>query len=154
MKPTGRYCFCLFHLQDPRPKWNHKIASSRAKNKIKTNSDMCEVWGYVLREIQIWTKVIWKNFTKKRPNRVDFPGVIFNFSKKKYVFFPPPYAWLESYGCHGSFGSLSFLLVLWVLSSRNTHSDTASYFYHSCFQRNNVRSLHISSIIPIVKADK
>ena len=29
----------------------------------------------------MWTQVIWKNFTKKFPNKVDFPDVIFNFSK-------------------------------------------------------------------------
>ena len=90
------------------------------------------VISFVFWEIQIWTQVIWNNFTKKRQNKVDFQGVIFNFSKKKNVFLLPPYAWLESYGPHGSFGtkisgSLIVSPVLWVLSSRNTLSVTHSY---------------------------
>ena len=59
-----------------------------------------------------------------------------SISPKVDAFILPPYAWLESYGHHGSFGtnisgSLSFSPVLWVLSSRNTlnvtHSDTALF---------------------------
>ena len=57
-----------------------------------------------------------------------------SISPRINVFCLPPYAWLESYGRHSSFGtkisgSLSFSPVLWVLSSHNTlsltHSDTA-----------------------------
>ena len=59
---------------------------------------------------------------------------------KIYVFFLTPYAWLGSYGHHGSFDtnisrSLSFSLVLLVLSSHNalnvTYSDTASYHFEN-----------------------
>ena len=142
MKPTEHYCLCPFHLQDPKPKGNHQIASSRAKTRLRPIQTCVKYRGniFVLREIQMWTKGIWKDFTKKRPNRVDFPDTIFNFSKKKYMFFLPPYAWLESYGRHCSLGtnisgSLSFIPVLWVLSSRNTlnvtHQDLALYL--KCF---------------------
>ena len=31
------------------------------------------VISFELREIQMWTQVIWKHFTKKCPNMVDFP---------------------------------------------------------------------------------
>ena len=41
------------------------------------------VISFVLKEIQMWTKVI----RKKHPNNVDFPEVIFNFSNKNNVFF-------------------------------------------------------------------
>ena len=84
----------------------------------------------------MWTKVIWNSFTKIFPNKVDFPGIIFNFSKLFVIVCYQPNAWLESYDRHGSFGTkisgaLIVSPVLWVLSSRNilsiTHSDTASY---------------------------
>ena len=74
MKPTGRYCLCFFHLHDPKPKRNHQIASSR----VKTNQDeMRHVWGiwiisFGLGEIQMWTQVIWKKFTKKRQMSLIF----------------------------------------------------------------------------------
>ena len=35
MKPTGRYCFCLFHSHDQKLKRNHQIASSREKTKSR-----------------------------------------------------------------------------------------------------------------------
>ena len=35
MKPTGRYCFCLFHRMKKNPKRNHQIASSRAKTRSR-----------------------------------------------------------------------------------------------------------------------
>ena len=40
MKPTGRYCIGLFHLQDPKPKRNLQIASSRAKIRSR-QSQIC-----------------------------------------------------------------------------------------------------------------
>ena len=97
------------------------------------------VISIVLREKQMWTQVIKKTSQKNVQKRLIFQ-TLSSISPKNYVFFLPPYAWLESYGRHGSFGtnisgSLSFSPVLWVLSSRNTlnvtHSDTASYV-HSC----------------------
>ena len=69
-----------------------------------------------------WWRLIFQTLSSISPNII--------------VFFLPPYTWLESYGCHGLFGtnisgSLSFSPVLWALSSRNTlnvtHSNTASY---------------------------
>ena len=48
MKPTGRYCFCLFHLQDPRPKWNHKIASSRAKTRSRQIQTCVKYGGNII----------------------------------------------------------------------------------------------------------
>ena len=115
MKPTWHYCFCLFHSHNPEPKRNHKIASSRAKTRS---------W-------QSRTRV--KYFTKKHPNKVDFPGIIFNFSKLSFVLLQSN-AWLENYDRYGLFGTMIWGALIvspvqWFLSSRNTllysHSDTA-----------------------------
>ena len=40
MKPTWRYCFCLFHSNDPKPKRNPQIASNRATTR-PTQSQTC-----------------------------------------------------------------------------------------------------------------
>ena len=137
MKPTWRYCFCLFHSHDPKPKQNHQIASSRAKTRSR-RSQTC-VWYRdiiicIKRNTNVNTNGL-KILHKKCINKVDFHDVIFNFSNFFMVCLQSN-AWLESYDRHGSFGtkisgSLIVSPVLWDLSSRNTlsvtHSDTASY---------------------------
>ena len=88
MKPTGRYCFCLFHSQDPKPKRNHQIASSRAKTRSRRSQTCVKYWGNIIcilrknRCEQKWSEI---TSQKKRQNKVDFQGLILNFSKKKCV---------------------------------------------------------------------
>ena len=67
MKPTWRYYFCLFHSHDQKSKRNHQIAKSRAKTISRRNQTCVKyrVWLFVLREIQMWTQVIWIYFNKK-----------------------------------------------------------------------------------------
>ena len=83
MKPTGRYCFCLFHSQDPKPKRNHQIARSRAKTRPRQSQTYVKCRGNIIcikRNTDVNTgdlEILHKNF----PNKVDFPDVIFNFSK-------------------------------------------------------------------------
>ena len=136
MKPTWRYCFCLFHSHDPKPKRNHHIASTTAMTRSR-RSQACVKYGGIIICIKKNTGVNTGNqkiLHKKCPNKVDFPDVIFNFSKFNMVCLQSN-AWMESYDRHDSFGtkisgSLIVSPVLWVLSSRNTlsvtHSDTAS----------------------------
>ena len=106
-----------FYWHDPEPKRNHKIASSRAKTRSR----------------QSHTRVKYFTHKKKHGNKVDFPGVIFNFSKLSFGLLQSN-AWLESYDHYCLFGTMIWgaLIVspvLWFLSSRNTllysHSDTA-----------------------------
>ena len=83
MKPTGCYCFCLFHLHDPKPKRNHQIASSRAKKKSRRSQACVKYRGNIIwirRNTDVNASDL-KILHKKRPNKVDFPDVIFNFSK-------------------------------------------------------------------------
>ena len=132
--------FLSFSLPWPKPKQNHQIACSRAKTKSR-QSQACEKYRGIIICIKRNTDVNTGNqkiLHKKCPNKVDFPDVIFNFSKF-YMVCLQSNAWLESCDRHGSFGtkisgSLIVSPVLWVLSSRNTlsvtHSDTASYEIH------------------------
>ena len=117
-EPTGRYCFfCLFHLQDPKPNRNHQIASWPAVEQEQDQVNFRHVWhigviSFVLGKIQMWRKVIWKNFTKNVQIWLIFQA-LYLISPKIYVFLLPPIAWLESYGRHCWFGanisgSLSF----------------------------------------------
>ena len=136
MKPTECYCFCLFHLQDLKPKRNHQIASSRAKIRSRQSQTCVKYRGNVIcikTKTDVNTSDLKKTSQKNVQIRLIFQRLS-SISPKINVFFVPPYAWLESYGHHGSFGSnisgsLSFSPVLWVLSSCNTlnvtHSDTA-----------------------------
>ena len=90
--------------------------------------------SYVLREIQMWTQVTWKYFTKNVQIRLIFQTLSL-ISPKFDVVCLQLYSWLENYGRYGSFGtmilgSLIVSPVLWLLSSRNTlsvtHSDKVS----------------------------
>ena len=140
MKPTGRYWFCLFHSQNQKPKRNHQIAISRAKTRSRLSQICLKYRGnisWIKRKTDVNTSDIFFFFYLKKNVQIRLIfQTLSSISPKIYVFFLPPYAWLKSYGRHGSFGtnisgSLSFSPVLWVLSSRNTlnetHSDTASY---------------------------
>ena len=116
MKATGHYFFGLFHSRDPKPKQNNQIASSRAKKRSRLRQTCVKYRGNIIcikRKKDVNTSD--KKLHKKRPNKVDFP--LSSISTKFYVFFLPPYALLERYGRHGSFGtnifgSLSFSTVL------------------------------------------
>ena len=88
MKPTGRYCFCLFHLQEPKLKRNHQIASSRVKKRSRQSQTCVKYRGNIIcikRNTDV-KKSDLKNFTKKRPKNIDFLDVTFNFSKKNMCF--------------------------------------------------------------------
>ena len=91
MKPTGRYCFCLFHSHDPKPKRNHQIASSRAKTKSKQSQICVKYRGENIcsrRNTDVNTSDL-KILNKKNPNKVDFPDVIFHFSKISFGLLHP-----------------------------------------------------------------
>ena len=75
MKPTGRYCFCLFHWPDPTPKRNHQIAISRAKIKSRQSQTCVKYRGNIIcikRNTDVNTSDL-KILHKKRPNKVDLP---------------------------------------------------------------------------------
>ena len=48
MKPTGRYCFCLFHSQEPKPKRNHQISSSRVKTRSRRSQTCVKYRGNII----------------------------------------------------------------------------------------------------------
>ena len=86
MKPTGRYCFCLFHSHDQKPKRNHQIASSREKTKSRQSQTRVRCRDNII-FIRINTDVNTgdlKILDKKCPNKVPFPDVNFNFSKMSF----------------------------------------------------------------------
>ena len=92
------------------------------------------IW-FVLREIQMWTQMTKKYFTKNVQIRLIFQTVSL-FSLKFDVVCLQPYSWLENFSRYSSFGtmilgSLIVSPVLSLLSSRNTlsvtHSDIALY---------------------------
>ena len=87
MNPTGRYSFCLFHLQDLKPKRIHQIASSRAKTRPRQSQTCVKYRGNIIRikrNTDGNTSDL-KILHIKRPNKVDFPGIFFNFSKNFYL---------------------------------------------------------------------
>ena len=107
MKPTGRYCFCLFHSQDPKPKRNHQIASSRAKIRSRQNQACVKCRGNIIcikRKIDVNTSDLKKTSQKNIQIRLIIQ-MLSSISPKINVFFLPPYAWLVSYGRHCSFGT-------------------------------------------------
>ena len=89
MKPTGRFCFCLFHSYDPKPKRNHQIACSRAKTEsshpcVKYRGNV--IW--IRRNRDVNTSGL-KILHKKRQNKIDFLEVISNFSKMSFGLLQP-----------------------------------------------------------------
>ena len=83
MKSIWRYCFYLFHSHDPKPKQNHQIASSRAKTRSTQSQTCVKYRGNIIcikRNTVVNTGDL-KILHKKFPNKVDFPDIIFNFSK-------------------------------------------------------------------------
>ena len=114
-KPTERSYFFLFHSHNLKPKQNHQIASSRMKTRSTRSQTCMNYRGNIIcfqRNTYVNTrdlKILYKNC----PNEVDFPDVIFNFSK---VLCGLP--------------SLIVSSVLWLLSLCNTlsvsHWDTAT----------------------------
>ena len=43
MKPTGHYCFLLFHSHNQKTKSEPPNSQQKSEDKISTKSDMCEV---------------------------------------------------------------------------------------------------------------
>ena len=84
MKPTWRYgFFCFFTGTTSQKNWTTEwpvVEQRQDQHKVRHVWSI-EILLFLLREIQMSTKVIWKYFTKKCQNKVDFPCVIFNFSK-------------------------------------------------------------------------
>ena len=83
MKPIWRYSFWRFHLHNPKQKQNHQKASSRAK-KISTRSQTCVKYRGIIfinkRNSDVNTGDL-KIFFFKCQNKLNFPDIIFNFSK-------------------------------------------------------------------------
>ena len=138
MNPTGRYSFCLFHLHDLKPKQIHQIASSRAKTRPRQSQTCVKYRGNIIRikrNTDGNTSDL-KILHKKRPNKVDFPDIFFNFSKNFYlVCFNLMLDWraitVTVYLAPWCEGHLLSVQCYDFLSSHNTlsvtHSDTASY---------------------------
>ena len=87
MKPTWRYCFCLFHSNDPKPKRIIQIASNRAKTRPRQSQICVKYRGIIIciernrdvntsdlkilyKKVQIW--LIFKMLSSISPN---FHGV-------------------------------------------------------------------------------
>ena len=110
--------FLSLTSQDPKPKWNHQIVSSRAKTKSRQSQTFVNYRGNII-WIKRNTDVNKSDLIKLHKNiklRLIF-HTLSSISPKHYVFFLSSYEWLESYGCHGSFGTyisgtLSFSPVL------------------------------------------
>ena len=136
MKPTGRYCFCLFHPHDQKSKQNHQIASSRAKTRSR-QSQTCvkyrDIIIWIKRNTYVYTrdlKILNKKMSKKR---LIFK-TLSSISPSFHMVCLQPNGWLESYVCYGLFGTMiwgSHIIshMLRFLPSHNTlsvtHSDTA-----------------------------
>ena len=91
MKVTGRCCFCLLHSHDLKPKQNHQIATSRAKTKSRRSQTCVNFRANIIcikRNTDVNTSDL-KILNKKRPNKVDFPDIIFNFSKLSFGLLQP-----------------------------------------------------------------
>ena len=91
MKPTGRYCFCLFNSHDPKLKQNHQIASIRAKRKSRQSQTCVKYRGHIIwisRNTDVKTSDL-KILHKKRPNEVDFPDIIFKLAKIQFGLLQP-----------------------------------------------------------------
>ena len=117
MKPTLRYSFLLFHSYNPLKKFNHQMASSRAKTR-STKSQTCMKYGGIIIFIKRNSDVNTgdrKILHKKCQNKFDFPDVIFNVSKMVCV--------LPSTLCMT--GELWPRRFIWHQDIRVTH-------YHSC----------------------
>ena len=83
LKPTWWSCFFLFHSHDPKPNQNHKISISKAKIRSRRSQKCAMFRGNIMcikRNTDVNTGDL-KILHKKCPNKVDFPDVIFNFSK-------------------------------------------------------------------------
>ena len=92
MKPNGHYSFCLFHSHDPRPKRNHQIASSRTKTKSRRSQTCVKYRGNIIcikKNTDVSTNDLKILLKKTRPNKIDFPDVIFNFSKLSFGLLQP-----------------------------------------------------------------
>ena len=107
-KPTGHSCFFLFHWQDPKRKQNHQISTSWAKIRSTQIQTCVKYRGNIIcikRNTDVNTgdlKILHKKMSKKRMIFQTLSSI----SPKFYVVCHQPYAWLESYYCYGSFGTM------------------------------------------------
>ena len=87
-KPTWRSCFFLFHWHDPKWKQNHQISTCWAKIRSTRIQTCVKYRGNIIfiRRNTGVNKSDMKKLHKKRPKKVDFLDVTFNFSKKICVF--------------------------------------------------------------------
>ena len=81
LKPTWRSCFFTRTTQN-----KSRTTKYLAVEQRQDQHEVRHVWSigvipFVLIEIQMWTQVTSKYFTKKFPNKVDFPDVISIFPK-------------------------------------------------------------------------
>ena len=71
MKPTWRFCFCLFHSHDPKPKRTHQKASIRAKTKSRQSETCVKYRGIIIcikRNTDLNTsdlKILYKKMSKE-----------------------------------------------------------------------------------------
>ena len=88
MKPTRRYCFCLFHSQDPKPKQIHQTANSRSKIRSRQNQTRVKYRGNIIcfkRKTDVNTSDL-RKITKNVQIRLIFQTLPF-ISPKIDVFF-------------------------------------------------------------------
>ena len=121
MNPTWRYCFCLFHSHDPKPKRNHQIASSRAKTRSRRSETCVKSRGIIIwikRNTYVNTSDL-KILNKKCPSKVDFQDIIFNFSKLSHSLHST--WWLT--------GELGLLQFIWHHSLRVTNCQLSAMIF-------------------------
>ena len=126
MKPIRRYSFSFFtHTTQ------HKSGTTKwpVVEQRQDQHKVSYVWSigvlfFLLREIKSSTQVIWKNVKQKMSKKVDFPDIIFNFSKILYV--------LHSTSCMT--GELWQTRFIWHQDIRVTHRQYSAYFcLHAIF---------------------
>ena len=133
LKPTWRSCFFLFHSHDPKPKQNHQISISRAKIRSTQSQTYVKCRGFIIcikRNTDVNTGDL-KTLHKQCPNEVDFPDIIFNFSK---ILFGLPSTLCLT-------GELWPLRFIWHHDPRVTHRQSsamtfvfAQYFFCNSFR--------------------
>ena len=133
MKPTWHYSFFPF------TRTTKKIKLTTEWPGVEQRQDQYEVrhaWRmgvllFLLRQIQMSKQVIWKYFTKKCQNKVDFPDFIFNFSKMVCVLSST--LWMT--------GELWLRRFIWHQDIKVTHcqSSAMSFIFKQYSFRNSFR---------------
>ena len=134
MKPTWPYSFLLFHLNNPPKKFNHRMASSRAKTR-STQSQTCMKYRCIIIFIRKNSDVNTGNLKilhKKCQNKDNFQDIIFNFSKMSCVLLttlcmtgelrPRRFIWHQDIRVtHCQFGAMSFILTQYSFCNSVRH---------------------------------